>query len=223
MAEPSQRPSWWTTFPGVLTGIAALLTAVSGLVVALHPFLVGRPEQPPTPAPAPPAIVLPNVPPPTVVPIPPERRNSAAGGSEVRPPPTEPRPPTPTAGTTSPAGSSVPALVLGEALDVAGTSFVVLSVETATLQPGIREIRVTFRVTAADTGVRLWRDNVRVLAGGRVHTPVEGLPGTELRPGAVQQFWVRFAIQEPLRNPILSFTDNWSTPRGEARRALIDL
>src|SRR5215208_7516228 len=39
-AEPmSQEPrsgSWWLTLPGVLTGLAAVITAVTGLAVALH-------------------------------------------------------------------------------------------------------------------------------------------------------------------------------------------
>ncbi len=46
--------SWWSTLPGVLTGIAAVVTAVSGLLVAAHQagLLGGRWAS----APAPPAL-----------------------------------------------------------------------------------------------------------------------------------------------------------------------
>ena len=37
MADPEKRASFWTTLPGFLTGIAALLTAVTGLLVVMYP------------------------------------------------------------------------------------------------------------------------------------------------------------------------------------------
>jgi hypothetical protein len=37
LAEPDKRQSFWTTLPGFLTGIAALLTAVTGLLVVMYP------------------------------------------------------------------------------------------------------------------------------------------------------------------------------------------
>jgi len=46
MAEQgSERGSFWTSLPGILTGAAALITAISGLAVWQH--------KKPTPAPAP--------------------------------------------------------------------------------------------------------------------------------------------------------------------------
>jgi hypothetical protein len=44
MAKPAPERSWWTTLPGVLTGVAALLTAVTGLLALLLPLLHGRSE-----------------------------------------------------------------------------------------------------------------------------------------------------------------------------------
>ena len=38
----SDTPSFWTTLPGVLTGIAALLTAATGLLVVMHPHGFGN-------------------------------------------------------------------------------------------------------------------------------------------------------------------------------------
>jgi hypothetical protein len=37
LAEPDKRQSFWTTLPGFLTGIAAILTAVTGLLVVMYP------------------------------------------------------------------------------------------------------------------------------------------------------------------------------------------
>jgi hypothetical protein len=37
LAEPEKKQSFWTTMPGMLTGIAAVLTAVTGLLVVVFP------------------------------------------------------------------------------------------------------------------------------------------------------------------------------------------
>ena len=45
MAKDSKSQGWWHTLPGFLTAVAAILTAVAGLVVALHQtgFFDGKP------------------------------------------------------------------------------------------------------------------------------------------------------------------------------------
>lgn len=49
MAEEAQpHQSWWQTVPGILTGIAAVITAVTGLVVAFN-RTDGRPREQATP------------------------------------------------------------------------------------------------------------------------------------------------------------------------------
>ena len=48
MGEDAPK-SWWQTMAGVMTGIAALVTAVAGVIAALNKAgLIGRPEHPPT-------------------------------------------------------------------------------------------------------------------------------------------------------------------------------
>jgi hypothetical protein len=37
LAEPEKKQNFWTTLPGLLTGIAAVLTAVTGLLVVMYP------------------------------------------------------------------------------------------------------------------------------------------------------------------------------------------
>jgi hypothetical protein len=34
--KPAEAPSWWLTLPGILTGLAAIITAVTGLIVAFN-------------------------------------------------------------------------------------------------------------------------------------------------------------------------------------------
>jgi hypothetical protein len=37
LADSENKPNFWTTMPGFLTGLAAVLTAVTGLLVVMHP------------------------------------------------------------------------------------------------------------------------------------------------------------------------------------------
>jgi hypothetical protein len=49
MAEAQNKPSFWATLPGILTGVAALITAVGGLLVAVHYHgLNAKPQDDPT-------------------------------------------------------------------------------------------------------------------------------------------------------------------------------
>ncbi|MBP0445791.1 hypothetical protein J8J14_13505 [Roseomonas sp. SSH11] len=95
-----------------------------------------------------------------------------------------------------------------------------LNIESTARGSNMREIRLTFRVTAGPMKIDLSRSNVRILTLGRGYQPVEGLPATAIPAGAARQIWVRFEIEEPVRDPILSLTDDMFTPRGEVRRAL---
>jgi hypothetical protein len=198
MAEPGHERSWWTTLPGVLTGVAALLTAVGGLVVALHPILRG--PTPSTPIAAP---VLPVSPRPLAV-----------------APPAMPA--TPIAPADGQSRGGAPPLRLGETLDVGGSTVQVLSIEGSSLANGLREVRVTFQITAGLRDLVISRGAVRILDMGRAHAPVEGMATTPVPSGRQRQFWVRFAIEGPLREPVLSFRDDEFRPSGEARRALPD-
>ena len=53
MPEEPRSGSWWLTLPGVLTGVAAVITAVTGLAIGLHqisapsgPEKASSPEKP---------------------------------------------------------------------------------------------------------------------------------------------------------------------------------
>ena len=50
MEDDKKTPNWWTTLPGILTGIAATITAFTGLLVALNQMGIAHK---PVPAPSP--------------------------------------------------------------------------------------------------------------------------------------------------------------------------
>jgi hypothetical protein len=66
MADEPKPHAWWQTFPAILGGIAALVTAMTGLIVALRPSEAPRPPAVVAPAPAPPEArpATPTLPPP---------------------------------------------------------------------------------------------------------------------------------------------------------------
>lgn len=201
MADPSPDRSWWTTLPGVLTGLAALLTALTGLLAVVVTFVQGRPAPiPDAPTPQPLAVV-PAPQPPVVVPAP-----------AVRPAPVSPAP-----DRVRPSG--LLPLVFGERLEVEGTVFEVLSLESTAFPNGGRDIRVTFRVTAGERRVTLDPSTLRILSPGRVARPAEGFSVITIPPGATRQLWARFDLRDTPQDPVLSFTDDWIAPRGEVRRA----
>jgi hypothetical protein len=47
LAESDKTQSFWTTLPGLLTGLAALLTAVTGFLVIVHPHGAAGPKESP--------------------------------------------------------------------------------------------------------------------------------------------------------------------------------
>ena len=56
--EPPQKANFWTTLQGILTGLAAVLTATGGIIVGIHK-LRGRSEDPAPQAPSAPVLTQP--------------------------------------------------------------------------------------------------------------------------------------------------------------------
>lgn len=81
MADEPKSQGWWHTLPGVLTAVAAMLTAVSGLILALREagFFAHAPQAAaPAPAPAPVRAREP-------VPAPPSARTAPAASATAAP------------------------------------------------------------------------------------------------------------------------------------------
>lgn len=81
MAESDGKQSFWTTIPGILTGIAAILTALTGLYLALHPSQ--KSPDAAAPPPAKPAISSSSTPAQTVASPPSSQPSSSAGSVSV--------------------------------------------------------------------------------------------------------------------------------------------
>ena len=80
MAENPKSQGWWHTVPGVLTAVAAILTAVSGLIVALHQAGFFDRKQVPSPQRSEKTITAPKEPPPKLSqePAPPSKQSSSS-------------------------------------------------------------------------------------------------------------------------------------------------
>lgn len=88
MSGDGKSPSWWSTLPGVITGLAAVITALAGLVVAIKQTGWFGPQ-------APPAITTPSTVTPTAPP------GSAAPVAPAQEPRRLPAPPSPARSTYS--------------------------------------------------------------------------------------------------------------------------
>jgi hypothetical protein len=158
MSEPHASPrSWWTTLPGVLTGIAALVTAGTGLLVALvQGGMLGpghdrrAPAQqvaPPGTGPTTPAAPLPPV-----------------------------LPPSSTASSTSAAADGVPPLVLRETIDLGSMSVQVLDVQRNPAPNALR-VRVAYRIQAGEQPIAVlyFHDLLRLVADGAPRSMVRSI------------------------------------------------
>jgi len=58
MSNNNEEKSFWSTLPGILTGIAAILTAIGGLIIALNAAGIISISPDATPTPTPPSAIL---------------------------------------------------------------------------------------------------------------------------------------------------------------------
>ncbi len=156
MAEEPQR-SWWTTMPGILTGIAGLITALTGLIVALNQLGVLGSDD----APAPPTV-------------------AATGSATSRPTVT----PSATATTGSQPGQSPAAGASTYTVDfplneVYASGTVAYSVLEATAAPATDgQLLLSFLIRVKNSGrydIGLWDRTFRVEVGDDIYAPTSGL------------------------------------------------
>jgi hypothetical protein len=141
--------SWWRTFPGVLTGVAAVITAVTGLLIALQPFApASRGADPPS------------------------RTVAREPGA------TDPRP-TSASSPSGPTASSISshrtiAVPPGTEARLEGGDVVirVLSVELDPYSESAEALRLVLRFSYDGSGLdRTYYTNVRVVVDGVAHSP----------------------------------------------------
>jgi hypothetical protein len=151
MAEPATGDegsgrSWWTTLPGILTGIAAVLTAVTGMIVALSQLRSGSSVggQPPT------ATIVPTAEP-TVSTSPPAETRAAAAPYRV----------------TFPSGKKA---TIGTAV------YEVARARVETSNPGDLALRLTVRLTNnGDYDANFWDASFRLRVDGLQRAPTSFL------------------------------------------------
>ena len=88
--KSANGPSWWQTLPGILTGLAAIITAATGLIVAFNrtgsrsePAAPSSSSSPPTVSREAPAATAAEPHPAGAIPLPPLHEVKLAGGAAV--------------------------------------------------------------------------------------------------------------------------------------------
>jgi hypothetical protein len=154
MAEQSNKAgSWWLTLPGLLTGAAAVVTALTGLLLGLHQVgWIGGADDPSTSSQT------------TAVATP--RATSTATQTANQ-----------NAGVDAPAGDQVTVDVPLNQTYKSGT--VAYSVTAATAEPDVDGfVRLSFTIHAVNSGrydMNFWDRSFRVVAGAESYAPTPGL------------------------------------------------
>ncbi|NKX54185.1 hypothetical protein [Arthrobacter mobilis] len=174
--------SWWTTMPGILTAAAALITAVTGLVVGLaQAGLLGRPGPEPGPAASSPA-----APGPAETPAGTSGRDGASGPDK-------------------PAGSggweaTVPT---GEPIRSGTVEYVVTGAQVRPDADGYLAVAFTIKCINHDRyDLNFWDSTFRLQIGGDSIAPVSGL--NELVAGdSTKTGEVAFRVPDSTREAVL--------------------
>jgi hypothetical protein len=159
-AESAQKRNWWTTLPGVLTGAAAVITALTGLVAVFVPR--DRPtDRPAAETQAPQAAATPSTPPPAAT------QPAALPGAARAP--------------------VLPRIVLDGPAEVSfekvwPSTYRILGIETGPRTPTHYGLRVKLRLLNRDRyPMNFWDDSFRLLIDGVPSAPDSNL--NELVPG----------------------------------------
>lgn len=181
MADEAKSQSWWHTLPGVLTAIAAAITATSGLIAALYQAgVIGKKEAATTPA----------------------RTSTAKPAEQVAGIAQSPVKP-----ASAPNDAPITKVELLDGREVVmqdGTGwkfkYTVVSAERALTSGGKQMVRLRVRVwTNASGGVVLWSDSFRLKVGDMSLKPVNNLnelaARDETKDGEVE-FEIDAAVQE---------------------------
>jgi hypothetical protein len=175
--ENALKRSWWTTLPGLLTGTAAVITALTGLVAVFVPR-GGPTDRPAAETSAPQAAATPPAPPPAAI-------QPAALPSASRAP-------------------ALPRIVLDGPSEVSfdkyrPSTYRILGIETQPRTPAHYRLRVKVRLlTRTGMDMNFWDSAFRLLIDGLPTAPDSNLnelvPGNAAKDGEVS-FQVPYAAQ----------------------------
>jgi hypothetical protein len=182
-----QSSGWWRTLPGVVTAIAGLLTAVTGLVLGLHEIgVLWAPE------PAPPSVAG-------------DVEDGAGDGAG----PTQP-PASAASSSSSPTTSSGPlyetTVPLGRSMRSAETSYEILGSEVRPDSDGMIALSLLMRMTNhRDYSDNFWDASFRLVVGDDTYAPSSGL-NELVAGGATGRGTVLFVFPDTTREAELLIT-----------------
>lgn len=188
MSDEEKSKGWWSTVPGLITSLAAAITAVAGLVVAIKQTGWFAPQTSPstmTQLTTPTATPTPT-PTPTVTPTP-QRGAATPVGDSPRPPPSG----SSTAATSASYTVELPRLrdyTLGEA------TFTLLKAEMSpqTTEQDVLQIRVRM-MNHGRFSTNFWDDSFRLIVNGVPTAPASGL-NELVQADAAKDGDVKFAV-----------------------------
>ena len=177
--DASKATSWWQTLPGIITTVTAILTALTGLIVAINQTGWFGPRTPP-------AVTTSSAPPPSVPSAPAPPRSAS---------------PVPPPGPTSAVG--LPALRDYRLGDV---TFTIRQAEVAPRTSEKDTLQVRLRMTNHQrTDANFWDSSFRLIVDGLPVAPVGGL--NEVVPGqAAKDGDVTFVIPHGTTGATLTIT-----------------
>ncbi|MGA7341455.1 MAG: hypothetical protein WBE72_14670 [Terracidiphilus sp.] len=148
--QQSESKAWWQTMPGLLTAAAAILTAFTGLLVALNQIGLFHHAQPPAPAQS--------------------SASGAAPGSASGPTPaSNPQ------GAANPAAVSL-TLPANASVRTEHAVYTLLSARVTPYSPGEVALDFTVRMTNRDNfDANFWAASFRLAANGALETPSNDL------------------------------------------------
>jgi hypothetical protein len=187
--KAESRTSWWQTLPGVVTAIAALLTAAGGLILALSQAgLLNRGHG--QPAPTPPAATV-------------------AAEAPAAPAPQAPAPQAPGAQAVSfPAGAKV---TLGNNRGRGTYELLAATVERRTAEAGTLTLKIRL-TNAGPSDIGFWNDSFRLAVDGVPRAPTSRL-NSSVDPRSAKEADVAFAL--PLAAKTLTLKINSGDEDGE--------
>lgn len=166
LPDTPSASGWWSTLPGILTGAAAVIAAITGLVTAF----VGQQEKAPSLAQSPPAIAQPV--------------SSASTPATSAPPPAR-----------QPAARTLPTVVLDGPRDVSfhkyrPSTYTVLAIDAHPRSPTHFALQFRIRLlTLTSMDMNFWDSSFRLLIDGLPSAPDSNLnelvPGNSAKDGMV--------------------------------------
>ena len=199
MVDQSKSQHWWQTVPGMLTAVAAMITAVTGLIIALQQTGVFKEKPALEPSSAAQSVALPM---------------AAKSASEPENFPTSPKHSASDQAIQMPDGETV------TIRSPTGDSFRynIVSAQTKPFPPDSTLLQLHIRAwTDSPGGMNFWSDSFRLSAGEAILKPVNPLNELVARD-ETREADIEFVLDRPLREATLVITVGGLNFSGNSRQ-----